>query len=156
MPADATKKFINHYSVISAEEGARRQEAIEADKLASEAARLLEATNFTDPSDFLSDQNTGNVIPDTCTDMDKADNNVTKQGSPKGSKKATPANSGKTSPKESPEKATSKPTSPKKVPSRKGSVTNGENTVQKCKDTEEKTDSVGKTVTANAEEATRT
>jgi len=50
MPADDTKKFINQYSVISAEEGIRRQEVMEADRLANIAANLLEDSTYVEPS----------------------------------------------------------------------------------------------------------
>lgn len=46
MTPESTKKFIDHYSIISAEEGIHRQEVMEADRLASEAAKLLEDTNI--------------------------------------------------------------------------------------------------------------
>lgn len=48
MSKEKTNQFINHYSVISPEEGVHRQEVMEANRLANEAAKLLEDTNIVD------------------------------------------------------------------------------------------------------------
>lgn len=130
MSADATKKFINHYSVISVEEGARRQEVMEADRLANEAAKLLEDTNVCE----LPQAQTDEKIEAVKEQNSNAEKNGATQA--EGSKEETPANSGKSLPKQPSSKTSSKPTSPKKVPSRKTSVANGENISQKCKNGE--------------------
>ena len=48
MSKERTNQFINHYSVITPEEGVHRQEVMEANRLANEAAKLLEDTNIVD------------------------------------------------------------------------------------------------------------
>ncbi|XP_045165895.2 uncharacterized protein LOC123529578 [Mercenaria mercenaria] len=48
MSKQRAKQFVDHYSVISSEEGVHRQEIMEANRLATEAAKLLEDTNIVD------------------------------------------------------------------------------------------------------------
>ena len=47
MSKDASKKFVNHYSVISAEEGARRQEQIQSEKFTVEPKKVIEHVETT-------------------------------------------------------------------------------------------------------------
>lgn len=137
MPKETAKRFIDHYSIISAEEGARRQEAVEAEKLATEAAKLLEDTNIVEPS--LTQNTVDNEIKQCQDDMglEKENAPIENQKSGKGSKKGSPANSGKASPKEEVIKNAPKPASPQKIPSRKGSASNGQELKEKCKTVEE-------------------
>lgn len=152
MPAETTKKFINHYSVISAEEGARRQENIEADKLATEAANLLEGTNFEEPP-----QESIPVETQVMPEPEKVVETAEKQPSPKGSKKSSPAQSGQVSPKQpSTRKNSCKPGSPKKASSRKGSVSNGQKSSEKCNDLPKTGSIEAKSVTEVTQEASST
>lgn len=137
MSKETAKRFIDHYSVISAEEGARRQEAVEAEKLATEAAKLLEDTNIVEPS--LTQNTVDNEIKQCQDDkgLEKENAPIENQESGKRSKKGSPANSGKASPKEEVIKNASKPASPQKIPSRKGSASYGQELKEKCKTVEE-------------------
>lgn len=110
MTKENTKKFIDHYSVITPEEGVHRQEAMEAEKLANEAAKLLEDAHFGEPApadvQFVPEENKEHVVL---------------------SNKVSAENSGPASPKNSGSKKNSRQSSPKKVSSKKASASNGNN-----------------------------
>lgn len=79
MSQEKTNKFIQHYSVITPEEGLMRQEQLEADKLATAAAKMLEET----------------AMKDTIQNAE-----ATEIASPKASPKGSPKQSGQVSPKQ--------------------------------------------------------
>ncbi|XP_052272205.1 uncharacterized protein LOC127872826 [Dreissena polymorpha] len=131
MSAEASNKFINHYKVITAEEGIRQQEIREAEKMADEVTKLLEKSKVNEIS-TVAETACIQKVPEPTTTLSsepavcKPENHAPeeKKGSPVHSAKITQANSEQVSPKHpsSGKKPTSKPNSPKKVASRKNSA----------------------------------
>lgn len=113
MSKESTKKFIDHYSVISPEEGVRRQELLEADKLASEVAKALEVACMEQ------------TVPEPVTDAQS--NQMPNQESPKASNKGSPVNNGPASLADPNIQSQSAKAGSKKVSSRKSSISNGNN-----------------------------
>ncbi|KAL4238191.1 hypothetical protein ACF0H5_002903 [Mactra antiquata] len=116
MTPENTKKFIDHYSIITAEEGASRQQAMEADKLATEAAKLLEGTDIKETSSCNQ--------PKPCSADKKSSSPDIKPSSPLNTETQKKSEKTSCSPKNSPAQ------SPKKASSRKGSMTNGKNAAE--------------------------
>ncbi|XP_052768906.1 uncharacterized protein LOC128209095 isoform X2 [Mya arenaria] len=140
MSSEATKNFVDKYRVISAEEGARRQQISEAENLANEAANLLESTQQAisaipgqgqGQGHGNPNQGQGQSAPDVSSqslgESIQVNNNNVQEVPPVSSKEENATKSSKASPKQSPtasKKGTPAPSgqnSPKRPGSRKNS-----------------------------------
>ena len=89
MSDDASKKFVNHYNVISVEEGVRKQEQMQADKLGEE---IKEEPEKVVDEIKLESHTTADPVQneDSVTESDKTPAKQTPKGSQKNSAPSSP------------------------------------------------------------------